>query len=95
MGHYRLADQFIGSSTSIGANIEEAQAAHSKVDFIAKMVIASKEARECRYWINLLDREDLMAIDQDFKFLKSEVEELILILNSIVKTSRESVEKKP
>lgn len=94
MGHYRLADQFVGSSTSIGANIEEAQAAHSKMDFISKMVIASKESRECRYWINLLDRDDLMADDPDFQFLKLEIEELILILNSIVKTTRSSVEKK-
>ncbi|MDF2159418.1 four helix bundle protein [Algoriphagus sp. CAU 1675] len=92
-GHFRLSDQFIGATTSIGANVEEAQAAHSKLDFIAKMTIASKEARESKYWITILDREDLVGKDQDFEFLKSEINEIIAILNSIVKSSRENLSK--
>ncbi|WP_290507590.1 four helix bundle protein [Algoriphagus sp.] len=88
-GHYRLADQFVGSATSIGANVEEAQAAHSKLDFIAKMVIAAKEARETRYWLRLFNREELGANSPDYNFLTSEIEELIKILNSIIKSSRE------
>jgi len=43
---YELSKQFLRSGTSIGANVEEAIAAHSRKDFVAKMVIAAKEARE-------------------------------------------------
>ncbi|MBY5950863.1 four helix bundle protein [Algoriphagus marincola] len=88
-GHYRLADQFVGSATSIGANVEEAQAAHSKLDFIAKMVIAAKEARETRYWLRLFNREELGANHSDYELLKNEIEEILKILNSIIKSSRE------
>ena len=58
-----LSKQLLRSGTSIGANIEEAIAAQSRRDFISKMSIASKEARETRYWIRLLDKSKLVAID--------------------------------
>ena len=48
-----LSGQLLRSGTSIGANIEEASAAQSRRDFIAKMSIASKEARETDYWLRL------------------------------------------
>lgn len=48
-GHFKLSDQFVGAGTSIGANVEEAQAAHSKLD---KLTIANKEAREAKYWLD-------------------------------------------
>ncbi|WP_197905391.1 four helix bundle protein [Thiosulfatimonas sediminis] len=51
---YVLSKQLLRSGTSIGANLNEAQAAISKKDFIAKMSIASKEAIEIGYWLNLL-----------------------------------------
>jgi len=51
---YTLSKQLLRSGTSVGANINEAQAAQSKKDFISKMAIASKEARESKYWIKLL-----------------------------------------
>ena len=51
------------SGTSIGANIEEATAAQTKKDFITKMSIASKEARETRYWLKLLDKSKLVEIE--------------------------------
>jgi four helix bundle protein len=53
---YVLSKQLLRSGTSIGANVEEAQAAQSKKDFTSKMSIASKEARETRYWLRLLDQ---------------------------------------
>jgi four helix bundle protein len=49
-----LAKQLIRSGTSIGANVEESQAAQSTADFIHKLEIALKEARETRYWLKLL-----------------------------------------
>jgi len=51
---YVLSKQILRSGTSIGANIEKAIAAHSRKDFAAKMIIASKESRETRYWLRLL-----------------------------------------
>src|SRR5215213_989015 len=55
-----LSKQLLRSATSIGANVEEANAAQTKRDFIAKMSIASKEARETRYWLRLLDKSKLV-----------------------------------
>lgn len=62
---YVLPKQLVRSGTSIGVNINEAQACQSKADFIAKMCIASKEARETKYWINLLIKTDYL--DKDDK----------------------------
>ncbi|MDC9727276.1 MAG: four helix bundle protein [Candidatus Thioglobus sp.] len=86
---YVLSKQLIRSGTSIGANINEAQAAQSKKDFIAKMAIASKEARESKYWIDLLIKTDyLNSNDNHTKSLLSEIEEIIKLLTSIVKTGQ-------
>jgi len=85
---YVISKQLLRSGTSIGANIEEAQAGHSKKDFIAKMVIASKEARETRYWLNLLKESKF--VDTDYSTYLDEIEQLIKILTSIVKTSQET-----
>ncbi|MEB2777545.1 four helix bundle protein [Algoriphagus sp. D3-2-R+10] len=60
-GHFKLADQLVKSGTSIGANVEEVQAAHSKLDFVAKLTISNKEARETSYWLRLLDRKELLS----------------------------------
>ena len=74
----------------IGANINEAQAAQSKKDFIVKMSIASKEARESKYWIKLLIKtEYLNGVDIHTKSLLNEIEEIIKLLTSIVKTSQD------
>jgi four helix bundle protein len=52
---YVLSQQILRSGTSIGANVEEATTAYSKKDFAAKMSISSKEARETRYWLRLIE----------------------------------------
>ena len=49
-----MLDQLARAGTSVGANIHEAQYAHSKADFVAKLEIALKEANEKSYWLNLL-----------------------------------------
>lgn len=87
-----LSKQLLRSATSIGANIEEANAAQTKKDFIAKMSIASKEARETKYWLRLLDKSQLVKIDYT-PYLNS-VEHIINILTKIVKTSQESLAAK-
>ena len=86
---YVLSKQLLRSGTSIGANIEEATAGISKKDFIAKMSISSKEAREARYWLRLIEKSDLVKID--VKKELEQVEDLINILTSIVKTSQKNI----
>ncbi len=88
---YVLSKQFLRSSTSIGANVEEANAAQTKKDFIMKMSIASKEARETRYWLKLLDKSQIVVHDYS-KYLVL-IEHIINILTKIVKTSQESLIK--
>ena len=83
-----LSKQLLRSGTSIGANIEETVAAQSRRDFLAKMSIASKEARETRYWLVLLQQSKLTKLD--LKPAIAKVEELIRILTSIVKTTAET-----
>lgn len=84
-----ISNQLLRSGTSIGANVEEATAAQSKRDFIAKMSISSKEARETKYWLRLLKESQLTQID--VKSLLLDIEELIRILTSIVKTSQKNL----
>lgn len=59
-GHYSLVNQLERSATSIGANIHEANYAHGKPDFIAKLQIALKECYETEYWLELFAKSDLM-----------------------------------
>ena len=82
-----LSKQLIRSGTSIGANLEEALAGQSRKDFISKMAISSKEARETNYWLRLL-RDSQLCDDIDYTILINESEEIIKVLTSIVKTSQ-------
>jgi len=83
---YILSKQLLRSATSIGANVEEALAAQSKKDFINKMSIASKEARETKYWLKLLDQSNLTQLNIS-PFLM-EIEHLINILTKIIITAQ-------
>ena len=86
---YVLSKQLLRSGTSIGANINEAQAGQSKKDFIAKISIASKEARESKYWIELLIKTDYLDKSNNHVLtLGNEIDEIIKLLTSIVKTSQ-------
>ena len=62
---YVLSKQLLRSGTSIGANVQESQAAISKKDFIAKISISSKEALETRYWLNLLIDSGYISRDKE------------------------------
>lgn len=88
---YIISKQLLRSGTSIGANIEEALAGQSKRDFIAKMSISSKEARETKYWLRLLKESELTNID--VKDLLDDIHELIRLLTAIVKTSQQNLTK--
>jgi len=81
-----VSKQFVRSATSKGSNVQEADAGISKKDFVAKMSIASKEARETLYWIQLLKETEL--VNFNFEELKQKCEEIVRILTSRVKTSQ-------
>ena len=85
--HYVIGHQLLKSGTSIGANIEEALAGQSRADFLSKMSIASKEAREAAYWLRLLRDSGDIDRERSAVYLK-EIDELIRLLTSIVKTTR-------
>jgi four helix bundle protein len=87
---YVLSRQLLRSATSIGANVTEATAGQSRRDFLAKMSVASKEARETKYWLELFKESDLAPVDVSEELC--DVEELIRILTSIVKTTSQNLE---
>jgi four helix bundle protein len=84
-----ISKQIMRSGTSIGANVEEAIAAQSKKDFINKLSIASKEARETKYWLKLLNKSELTKISVDDYLI--EIEHIINIITKIIKTSQEKL----
>ena len=79
-----LGGQLIRSGTSIGANVEEGQAAQSRADFASKYSIACKEARETHYWLRLLAESRIVPENQVSELI-AECNELIAILTTIVK----------
>ena len=83
-----LAKQILRSGTSIGANVHEAVASESKKDFVHKLGIAVKEARETSYWLNLLKDSNYITIDE-FNGLNNPCDEIVRILNSIILTTKE------
>ena len=87
--HFELSSQLLRSGTSIGANVEEALAGHSRKDFLHKMNLATKEARETRYWLRLLKDSDILSESQADSII-NQSDELVKILTSIVKTGQES-----
>jgi four helix bundle protein len=88
---YVLSKQVLRSGTSIGANIEEAQAGESRRDFKSKMSVASKEARETLYWLKLLKETEYLG-KKAADSLIQDCEELVSLLTSIVKTTTAATE---
>lgn len=82
-----LSKQILRSGTSIGANVRESRNAQSKADFINKMSIALKEADETAYWLELLKESEIIDHKQ-FQTLYDDVDELIRLLTSIIKTAK-------
>ena len=87
-----LSKQLLRSGTAIGALIKEAEHAQSGLDFINKMNIALKEANETEYWIMLLKDSDFFD-DKTFASIHKDCDELIRLLVSIVKTSKQKYGK--
>jgi four helix bundle protein len=83
-----LAKQLLRSGTSIGANVNEAISGQSKRDFVHKLSIALKEARETSYWLNLLRDSNYIA-QNEFSQLNKSCTEIMKILSSIILTTKE------
>jgi len=82
-----LAKQLLRSGTSVGANLEEGQAAQSRADFVSKYSIARKEAREANYWLRLISASET-SNDADIPPLIGETREIIKILTTIIKNAK-------
>ena len=83
-----ISNQIGRSGTSIGANIREAQYAHSKADFIAKLQIALKEASETGYWLELLFKTSYIN-EEEYRRLDSACTSIRVMLISSINTARE------
>jgi four helix bundle protein len=89
---WEIAPQPLDAGTSIGANLEEATGGQSKPDFIAKVSIALKEAREARFWLRLISVSGLLPSDS-VKADLQEAHEIVAILTTIVRRARESPDR--
>ena len=88
---HTLSKQLLRSGTSIGANVTEAQDAQSKKDFISKMSIALKEARESKYWIRLLLETDYLPTNSSKVIsLQDELESIIRLLSAILISAKKN-----
>jgi len=88
-----LSKQVLRSGTAIGALVREAEHAQSKADFISKMNIALKEANETEYWLMLLKDSDYID-EKSFESISQDCAEIIKLLISIVRTTKENYGRK-
>jgi len=88
---YVQSKQIYRCGTSIGANVRESKHAQSDADFLSKMSIAYKEADETDFWLNLLHDNGYLD-DTQFNSLKKDIDRILKIMASIVKTMKEKIE---
>lgn len=84
---YVLSKQILRSGTSIGANVEEAIGGQSSKDFLSKMSIAYKEARETHYWLRLLRDSDILEANHANSAIE-DCDELLKLSGSIIRTTK-------
>jgi four helix bundle protein len=84
-----IANQLTRCGTSIGSNAEEAQEGQSKADFIAKLSISRKEARETSYWLRLAVKNEIVRTDE-IKWELNEARQLLAMIRSAILTARSS-----
>lgn len=89
-GHYSIINQLERSATSIGANIREAKYAHSKPDFVSKLQISLKECYETEYWLELMQRADILP---DVSVLIHNCGVLRKMLISSINTAKQNMDK--
>ncbi len=86
---YVLSRQLMKSGTSVGSNVEEAQGGQSRADFLSKMSIAAKEARETHYWLRLIRDSELLS-ERPVAPVRDLAMEVRRVLTAIVKSTGES-----
>jgi four helix bundle protein len=84
-----LANQLLRSGTSVGANLEESKGGQSRADFLSKVSISLKEARETYYWLRLILAADILP-ERQLTPLLDEANQLVAILTTIVKKLKSS-----
>ena len=89
---YCLSNQVLRSGTSIGANFEEACGSITKADYIAKLSISLKEARETLYWIRLFRKAELLD-EKLYQSLYNDCNMIIHILGKTIRTTQRNTEK--
>ena len=89
-GHYSIVNQLERSATSIGANIREAKYAHSKPDFIAKLQISLKECYETEYWLELMQKAEILS---DVSLLVHDCGTIRKMLISSINTAKKNTDK--
>lgn len=82
-----IGTQYLRSATSIGANVEEAQSAESRADFIHKYGIAQKEAKESLYWLRLMCESAIVSRER-LKSIMRETEELYAVITAIIVSTK-------
>jgi four helix bundle protein len=87
-----MSKQLLRSGTSIGANVREGLYAQSRKDFISKLNIALKEAGETDYWLDVIHSAEYLT-DEEYESLKSDNDELLRLLISIIKKTKDNSEQ--
>jgi four helix bundle protein len=90
---YVLSRQLLRSGTSIGANVTESQDAQSRKDFVSKLSISLKEAKETRYWIKLLIATNYLPENhKNVLSIQNDLDSIIKLLTSILKSTKSATE---
>jgi four helix bundle protein len=87
-----IARQYLRAATSIGANVEEAHSGESRADFIHKLGIGQKEARECSYWLRIM-ADSLIVSTQRLAAIRRETEEIYAVLTAIIVSAKRKAKK--
>ncbi|MBR4773099.1 MAG: four helix bundle protein [Bacteroidales bacterium] len=85
-----ISKQMMRSGTSIGANISESQSAQSDMDYISKLSISLKEARETKYWFDLLYRTEYID-EKEYNSMCMDVKEMIAMLTTLIKSKKQKL----
>lgn len=85
-----LSKQLLRSGTSVGANVEESVGGQSDKDFLSKISIAYKEARETKYWLKLLTATEYLQ-ENESQSLMQDIDEICKILGSIQITMKKKI----
>ena len=86
-----MSKQLLRCGTSIGANVREGLYAQSRKDFISKLNFALKEAGETDYWLDVIHSAEYFS-DEEYESLRADNDELLKLLTSIIKTTKENDE---